>query len=72
MKRSLFALFALFALFVTVPAIAQQHPNEAKGFPADKIFNSLGPDSVNTFNGNLTISIPIGPRYQVSSVFRMG
>ena len=59
-------------LAISLSALAQQHPNEAKGFAPDKIFNSNGPDTVNTFNGNLAISIPIGPRYQVSRTLSYG
>jgi YD repeat-containing protein len=47
--------------FLTLSAAAQQHPNLVKGFDAKGVYQAGEYDSVNTWNGNLTISIPIGP-----------
>ncbi|MEP7012660.1 MAG: hypothetical protein ABJC13_20240, partial [Acidobacteriota bacterium] len=43
-------------------ASAQEHPNVAKGFAPDKIFAVGEVDSVNAFNGNLLLTLPIGAR----------
>jgi hypothetical protein len=52
-------------LAVAAPLLAQEHPNLAKGFAADKAYSMGDVDSVNLFNGNLTLSIPIGQSYPV-------
>ncbi len=70
MKRLLPTI--ILVLSFTLPVIGQQHPNEAKGFATDKPSDSFGPDSVNSFNGTLTISIPIGQQYTVSSALSYG
>jgi hypothetical protein len=44
-------------------AAAQLQPNLLRGFSADKVYDFLGLDSVNRFNGNLTLRIPIGQVY---------
>ena len=36
------------------------HPNIDRGFKADKTYDVLGLDTINTFNGNINIRIPIG------------
>ncbi|HEY0553788.1 MAG TPA: hypothetical protein VGG20_05940, partial [Thermoanaerobaculia bacterium] len=46
------------------PAAAQEHPNTARGFNAG--FGGGDVDSVNPFNGNLVIHIPIGQAYKVN------
>jgi YD repeat-containing protein len=53
-------------------ASAQEHANQQRGFVADKVYNFSGIDSVNVFNGNLTLTIPIGAAYPVSSVLSQG
>jgi YD repeat-containing protein len=55
---------SLTALLVTTVALAQQHPNQERGFAPDKVFSLYGIDNVNVFNGNLTVTIPIGPTYR--------
>jgi RHS repeat-associated protein len=52
-------------LAASAPLLAQEHPNLAKGFAADKAYAMGDVDSVNLFSGNLTIAIPIGQRYPV-------
>ena len=37
--------------------------NRAKGFNAGSVYDFSGLDSVNAFNGNLTVSLPIGQTY---------
>jgi YD repeat-containing protein len=60
MKRIAFLL-----LLLPATLYAGQPPGLAKGFEADKIYDYGGIDSINTFNGNLTLRIPIGPSFSV-------
>jgi len=60
---------ALAILFIATSfAIAQEHPVLQTGFAADRIYDFGGIDSVDTFNGNLNIRIPLGNRYPVNSL----
>lgn len=54
------------------PLRAAVHPNTAGGFPTGQAASSGGLDSVNLFNGSLTLSIPIGPSYPVNGGFSYG
>jgi|GEM_PF-1844619 len=50
--------------FVLVGSLlAQQAPNNALGFQPAKSFQMGDYDTVNLFNGNLTVALPIGPTY---------
>src|ERR1700754_3472954 len=40
-----------------------QHPNISRGFEADKVYQLGEIDSVNLYNGNLHLSVPIGNEY---------
>jgi hypothetical protein len=60
------------ALMTAGAVVAQDNPVLQTGFAADKLYDFHGIDSVNTFNGNLTISIPLGGRYPVNSHFSYG
>jgi YD repeat-containing protein len=51
---------------------AQDHPMEAPGFVPNKIFDLHELDSINTFNGNLTVRIPIGPTFHVNGNLSYG
>ena len=64
----LFTILLLSAL----SAGAQQHPNTARGFGASGTFNPGDVDSVNLFNGNLVIRIPIGQTYPVNGALSYG
>jgi RHS repeat-associated protein len=57
-------LLPLLILAAALPAAAQQHPNTARGFNGG--FGGGDVDSVNPFNGNLVINIPLGPAYRVN------
>jgi hypothetical protein len=62
------ALAITLATFVSFPAGAQTHPNLRAGL--DQYSYSAGDiDSINLYNGNLTVTIPIGNAYPVSSAF---
>jgi YD repeat-containing protein len=60
-------LHAVIALAASVVATADQQPNLARGFQADKTFSVHDVDNVNLFNGNLNVTIPVGAEYRVSS-----
>src|SRR5438874_2658141 len=45
-----------------------QHPNSARGFAPERMYNFSDVDSVNMFNGNLTLHIPIGPKFAVNGM----
>ena len=64
MKR----LIASCLFFIAATALAQLHPNEAGGFAPDKLYDFHDIDSVNMFNGNLIIRIPIGPSFKVNAL----
>jgi RHS repeat-associated protein len=65
MRRSFLPLLA--ALLLAAPAAAQQHPNVARGFGSSGTFSTGDVDSVNLFNGNLVIRIPLGMTYPVNA-----
>ncbi len=56
-------------LLLAVPALADVHPNTAPGFPVEQSFHVGDFDSVNLFNGALTLSLPIGTSYPVNGGF---
>ena len=67
-RRGIFLLLFL-ALALAGPARADVHPNTAPGFPAEQSFHVGDVDSVNLFNGGLTLTIPIGDSYPVDGGF---
>ncbi len=56
-------------LLLASPLLADVHPNTASGFPVEQSFHVGDFDSVNLFNGALTLSIPIGTSYPVNGGF---
>ncbi len=62
-------LLPLLAALLAAPALADVHPNTAPGFPVDQSFHVGDIDSVNLFNGALTLTIPIGGSYPVNGGF---
>jgi RHS repeat-associated protein len=69
--RSLLPVLPL-SLLVAGTALAQQHPNLARGFSADKAYDSGLVDSVDLFSGGLNLSIPIGSTYPVNASLSYG
>ncbi len=51
---------------------AQQHPNVDNGTVADRTYQFDGLDTVNLFNGNLLVTLPIGPSYPLGGSFSYG
>jgi hypothetical protein len=58
-------LLAALLFVAAVPGFAQKDPRSELGFHPEKLFDYTEIDSVNLFNGNLVMNIPLGPRYQV-------
>ncbi|HEX9984084.1 MAG TPA: RHS repeat-associated core domain-containing protein [Thermoanaerobaculia bacterium] len=57
---------AVLILFTTATAFAQAvTPNVERGFASEKAYSFDGVDSVNLFNGNLGVTVPIGQRFNV-------
>src|SRR5437870_7042883 len=58
-------LLLLVLSLLALPVFAQKGEIDELGFKAEKVYDFTNIDSVNLFNGNLNISIPIGKRYKV-------
>jgi YD repeat-containing protein len=56
-------LFMIFAASAIVRA--ENSPFTARGFAADKAYETHDLDAINVFNGNVNVTIPIGKRYAV-------
>ena len=69
--RTLRLLFTLLAA-TALPALAQEHPNFARGFGVQASFDRSQLDSINKFNGNLNIRIPLGFDYPVNASLSYG
>lgn len=52
-------------VLAAAPLAAQPHPSHERGFDPAKVYQFGDLDSVNLLNGNLAVSIPIGPDYPV-------
>jgi RHS repeat-associated protein len=71
MSRRAFLLSLI--LFMLASALrADDHPHTARGFAADKAFHVGDIDSVNLFNGNLTLTIPLGGSYPAGGSLSYG
>ncbi len=71
-RPSSFAPGLLLPLLCAAALPAQTHPNFARGFEPGKAFQVGDLDSVNLFNGALTVNIPIGPTFPVGGAFSYG
>ncbi len=61
--KSFLRIFQIGALLFALPLFCQQAPNNAIGFQPGKSFQMGDFDTVNLFNGNLTIALPLGPSF---------
>jgi YD repeat-containing protein len=60
-------IFSLAAcVLLAASSFAQLHPNQDRGFAPDKMYSFTDLDHVNTFNGNLMVTLPLGQKYEVS------
>src|SRR5436305_179621 len=66
------AILALVLLCTSISLYADKHPNTARGFDIGKPYQMNGIDNLNIFNGNLTVTIPIGQRYHVNGNLQYG
>src|SRR5438552_2402639 len=66
MKR----LFIAGCFLIAAVALAQDHPNDARGFDPSKVYDSHDIDTINSFNGNLTVRVPIGPVYHANALVK--
>ena len=48
---------------LALSALAADHPTVARGFSPEKVYHFQGVDSVNLFNANLNLTLPLGSRY---------
>jgi YD repeat-containing protein len=64
----------LVILLLLLPCVlaADTFPSQERGFQAEKAFHVGDFDTVNLFNGNLVLTIPIGGSYPVSSSLSYG
>jgi RHS repeat-associated protein len=70
MRRAI--IVAITVLLASIP-LAAQEPGLARGFIADKVFDfQSGLDTVNTFQGNLILHLPIGPQFPVGGDLAYG
>lgn len=75
MERRSVVVATAVVLAVTLPstlAAQEGHPNLSVGLSPTSTYDSSGIDNVDLFSGSLSMSIPIGPRYPVSSTLSYG
>ena len=72
MRRNIWRFALLLCALAALPLAAQQHPTHARGYDVTQIYQFDGVDSVNLFNGNVGLRIPIGGTYPVSENFSYG
>ncbi len=63
------ALTLVATLAIAAAALADSDPNIGRGFDPTKGFQVGDVDAINTFNGNLVVTIPIGGSYPVATGF---
>jgi len=61
-------LLVFVLLFGVAPMFGQKPAETSLGFNAEKVYDFTNVDSVNLYNGNVLLTIPLGLRYQVSPV----
>jgi len=69
MCRTLLALAFAIGIMPLAAAAQSVDANNGRGFEAEKVYNFFGLDSVNPFNGNLNVSLPIGQAYELRPGF---
>lgn len=64
-KRRLFWVIVLVGCLAAHSKAQSQHANQSRGFDANGVYSTRDVDSVNLFNGNLVLTIPVGGTYPV-------
>ena len=59
-------------LTIAVNVWAQEPLNQERGFDPTAVYSSGGIDNVDLFGGNLSIAIPLGPRFSVGPTLKYG
>jgi RHS repeat-associated protein len=72
MKTIARVLAALLIIVSLQPLYGAQNPNTSRGFNADGIYDLNDIDSVNTFSGGVTLTIPIGQTYTAGDRLKYG
>lgn len=62
-----FTIICLCSLFISTPA-QQRHPNNDRGFNGES-FDTDSIDNVNLYNGNLTLTLPLGQVFNAGGSF---
>lgn len=65
-------ILSILILLLPCVLLADTFPSQERGFQAEKAFHVGDFDTVNLFNGNLVLTIPIGGSYPVSSALSYG
>ncbi len=60
-------VWAFMAVLAASTVLAQDDQNEKRGFDAESLYSVGEIDTVNLFNGGLSMVIPIGNRYPLST-----
>jgi len=66
------SLLAVLTSLGAAIAVAQQFPTVARGVTPNKQYSFGDIDTINSYNGNLSIAIPIGLQYPVNGSFKYG
>ena len=66
MRLRLAAALLAAAFVAVVSSAQQQHQSLQKGFQSEKVYQFGEIDSVNIFNGNLVVTVPIGPAFPLN------
>ncbi len=64
-KRGAFLASFLLLLFASLDIAAQNFPSQDAGTRGNSVYQTADLDSVDLFNGNLTLNVPLGQRYPV-------
>lgn len=65
------ALLAAAALALTPPTAAQQPVSWQRGLTADAAYQYADVEAINLFNGNLTLTVPLGISYPIGPSFSL-
>src|SRR3954471_15192147 len=60
------------ATLLAPPRAGATEPSSSRGFEADQLYHVNGIDTVNDFNGFLTVNIPIGPVFKTNGSLTYG